>query len=442
MNPIVAIIGRPNVGKSTLFNYLIGERRAIVEDTPGVTRDRNYGETTWRDKHITVVDTGGIEADTGDTISSQMRLQAEIAIEMANVVVFLTDAKEGMTSVDQEIAMMLRKAKKNVIVVCNKVDDFNKYQNEIYEFYNLGLGDPVAISSANAQGIGDMLDRIYELLPETEQQEESTEIKVAVIGKPNVGKSSLINKILNENRLIVSDIAGTTRDAIDTPFENEFGKYIFIDTAGLRKHNKIEENIEKYSILRTEMAIDRADVCILMIDANEGVTEQDTKIAGLAHESGKGIIIAINKWDEYNKENGTLEKYTEEVYSKLAYLRYAPIVFISAKTGQRVSKMFEMINTVADNNAMRVQTSVLNEILAEAIAMVQPPSDKGRRLKIYYMTQVSTKPPTFAVFVNSKKLFHFSYERYLINRLRKEFGFVGTPIRMLVRERNEKDEDE
>ena len=441
MKPIVALIGRPNVGKSTLFNYLIGERRAIVQDTPGVTRDRIYGETEWRGRTFTVVDTGGIEEKTNDVILSQMRLQAEIAIEMADVVVFITDIKAGVTSLDNEIAMMLRKAKKKVVLVCNKTDDFAKYSDDAYEFYNLGLGEPVPISAVNCRGIGDMLDKIYEELPEDDGEEETDSIKVAVIGKPNVGKSSLINKILNENRLIVSNIAGTTRDAIDTPFENEEGKYIFIDTAGLRRHSKIEENIEKYSILRTNLAIERSDVCILMIDANEGVSEQDTKIAGLAKEAGKGVIIAINKWDEYNKEQGTQEEYTAMVSNKLAYLSYAPIIFISAKTGQRVNKIFAVVNQVSENNAMRVQTSVLNELLAEAIAMVQPPTDKGRRLKIFYMTQVSTKPPTFAVFVNSKKLFHFSYERYLMNKLRQEFNFTGTPIRMLVRERKDEDDD-
>ena len=441
MKPVVALIGRPNVGKSTLFNYLIGERRAIVQDTPGVTRDRIYGETEWRGRKITVVDTGGIEEKTNDVIHSQMRLQAEIAIDLADVVVFITDIKAGVTSLDNEIAMMLRKAKKKVVVVCNKTDDFAKYADDAYEFYNLGLGEPVPISAVNCRGLGDMLDRVYDELPEDDGEEETDSVKVAVIGKPNVGKSSLINKILNENRLIVSDIAGTTRDAIDTPFENEEGKYIFIDTAGLRRHSKIEEDIEKYSILRTNLAIERSDVCVLMIDANEGVSEQDTKIAGLAKEAGKGVIIAINKWDEYNKEQGTKEEYAAMVYSKLAYLSYAPIIFISAKTGQSVNKIFGVINQVAENNAMRVQTSVLNELLAEAIAMVQPPTDKGRRLKIFYMTQVSTKPPTFAVFVNSKKLFHFSYERYLMNKLRQEFNFTGTPIRMLVRERKDEDDD-
>lgn len=440
--PTVAIVGKPNVGKSTFFNYLIGERKSIVEDTPGVTRDRVYGETNWRGRKFTLIDTGGIEEKSQDVIASQMRIQAEIAIELSDVVVFMTDVTTGITPIDKEIALMLKRAKKKVVLVCNKVDDFKKFENDVYEFYNLGFGTPNPVSSANAKGVGDVLDKIYEELPEeTADEQDDDKIKVAVIGKPNVGKSSLINKILGENRLIVSNIAGTTRDAIDSEFENQYGKYMFIDTAGLRRHSKVEENIEKYSVLRTSLAVERADVCILMIDANEGVTEQDTKIAGLAHESGKGVIIAINKWDEYEKENGTLEQYTKDVYNKLAYLSYAPIIFISAKTGQRVEKIFNLINEVANNNAFRISTSNLNELLAEAVAMVQPPTDKGRRLKIFYMTQVGTKPPTFAVFVNSKKLFHFSYERYLVNKLREEYGFKGTPIRMLVREKIDKDGD-
>ena len=434
----VAIIGKPNVGKSTFFNYLVGQRLSIVEDTPGVTRDRVYGETNWRGKDFTIIDTGGIEEKANDVISIQMRLQAELAIDVADVIVFITDVTTGITPDDRDIALMLKKSKKPIVLVCNKVDDFKKLENDTYEFYNLGLGRPYPISSAHAKGIGDVLDAIYEHLPEKDENDEDKEyIKVAIIGKPNVGKSSLVNKILGENRSIVSNIAGTTRDAIDSKFENEHGKYIFIDTAGLRRHSKVEENIEKYSVLRTELAIERADVCLLMIDANEGVTEQDTKIAGLAHEAGKAVIIAINKWDEYDKENGTLENYTKDVYNKLAYLSYAPILFISAKTGQRVEKLFELINEVSNNNAMRIATSVLNELLAEAVAIVQPPTDKGKRLKVLYMTQVSTKPPTFAIFVNDKKLFHFSYERYIVNKLRQEFNFKGTPIRILVRERNE-----
>lgn len=441
MKPVVAIIGRPNVGKSTLFNYLVGERRAIVEDTPGVTRDRIYGETNWRGKKFTIIDTGGIEDKSDDIISSQMKLQAEIAIEMADIVLFVTDVRQGVTSDDNEIALMLKKAKKDIILVCNKVDDFKKFQNDTYEFYNLGLGEPHAISAANCQGIGDLLDIVYEKLPESEEVEEDDKIRVAVIGKPNVGKSSLINKILGENRLIVSNIAGTTRDAVDSEFENSHGKYVFIDTAGLRRHSKVEERIEKFSVLRTSLAIERADVCILMIDAKDGVTEQDAKIAGEAHESGKAVIIAINKWDEYEKENGTLENYKKEVYAKLAYLSYAPIIFISAKTGQRVEKLFELINLVNKNNQIRIPTSTLNSLLAEAVTRVQPPTDKGKRLKVLYMTQVANRPPTFAIFVNSKQLFHFSYERYIVNNLRQEFDFTGTPIRMLIRERNDKDTD-
>ena len=434
----VAIIGKPNVGKSTFFNYLVGQRLSIVEDTPGVTRDRVYGETNWRGKDFTIIDTGGIEEKANDVISIQMRLQAELAIDVADVIVFITDVTTGITPDDRDIALMLKKSKKPIVLVCNKVDDFKKLENDTYEFYNLGLGRPYPISSAHAKGIGDVLDAIYEHLPEKDENDEDKEyIKVAIIGKPNVGKSSLVNKILGENRSIVSNIAGTTRDAIDTEFENEHVKYIFIDTAGIRRHSKVEENIEKYSVLRTELAIERADVCLLMIDANEGVTEQDTKIAGKAHEAGKAVIIAINKWDEYDKENGTLENYTKDVYNKLSYLAYAPILFISAKTGQRVEKLFELINEVSNNNAMRIATSVLNELLAEAVAIVQPPTDKGKRLKVLYMTQVSTKPPTFAIFVNDKKLFHFSYERYIVNKLRQEFNFKGTPIRILVRERNE-----
>ena len=439
--PMVAIVGRPNVGKSTFFNYIVGKRISIVEDTPGVTRDRVYGEANWRGRSFTLIDTGGIEFDDSNDISIQMKEQADIAIAMADVIIFLTDAKQGITSADTEIALMLRKSKKPVILVCNKADNYGKDAPEIYEFYNLGLGDPFRVSSVNAIGIGDVLDEIYDKLPpKQENEDDNLQIKVAVIGKPNVGKSSLINKILGENRLIVSNMAGTTRDAIDSEFENSHGKYVFIDTAGIRRHSKIDEKIEKYSVARTLLAIERADVCILMIDATQGVTEQDTKIAGEAHEAGKGVIIAINKWDEYDKQNGTLEKYTKDVYLKLPYLSYAPILFISAKTGQRVEKLFDMINNVANQNALRVSTSVLNQVLAEAIAVVQPPTDKGRRLKLYYMTQASTKPPTFVVFVNDKKLFHFSYERYLVNQLRKEFGLVGTPIRIIAREKIEKNE--
>ncbi len=439
--PTVAIVGRPNVGKSTFFNYIVGKRISIVEDTPGVTRDRVYAEGNWRGRNFTLIDTGGIEPKSDDVILSQMREQANLAISMADVIIFITDIKQGLTSADEDIALMLRKSKKPIILVCNKADNYGNTPDELYEFYNLGLGEPHRVSAVNAIGIGDVLDKIYELLPpKSEDEDDGDIIKVAVIGKPNVGKSSLVNKILGENRVIVSDIAGTTRDAIDSEFENEFGKYIFIDTAGIRKKNKVEEKIEKYSVSRSLLAVERADVCLLMIDAKDGVTEQDTKIAGEAHEAGKGIIIVINKWDEYEKDTGTLEKYKKDVYDKLSYLSYAPIIFISAKTGQRVNKLFELINMVASQNAMRVTTSVLNQVLNEAIAIVQPPTDKGRRLKVFYMTQGSTKPPTFVVFVNDKKLFHFSYERYLINQIRKEFGLTGTPVRMIVREKSEKDE--
>lgn len=436
--PIVAIIGKPNVGKSTFFNYIVGQRISIVEDTPGVTRDRVYSETAWRDRMFTVVDTAGIEPETDDIIINQMRKQAEIAIQIADVILFLTDIKQGVTAADKDIALMLKKSKKKVLLICNKADNFGKESDDIYEFYNLGLGEPMAISAANAKGIGDVLDKVYELLPDKSTLEDDNDIiKVAVIGKPNVGKSSLVNKILGEDRLIVSNIAGTTRDAIDSEFQNGYGRYTFIDTAGVRKKSKIKESIEKFSIMRTLFAIERSDVCLMMIDANEGVTDQDAKIAGEAHEAGKGIIIVVNKWDEIEKDNNTTEKFKKDIYNRLSYLNYAPIIFISAKTGQRINKLFELINTVAANNAMRVNTSVINQVLNEAIALVQPPTDKGRRLKIFYMTQASTKPPTFVVFVNSKELFHFSYERYLINKLRQEFGLQGTPIRMIVREKKE-----
>lgn len=438
--PVVAIVGRPNVGKSTFFNYIVGKRISIVEDTPGVTRDRIYADANWRGMDFTVIDTGGIEPESEDLIVSQMRNQADIAISMADVIVFVTDIKRGITNADNEIALMLRKSKKPIVLVCNKADNFGKTSDDIYEFYNLGLGDPHPVSSINALGIGDVLDAIYEELPKNDNEEDdSTVIKVALIGKPNVGKSSLVNKILGENRVIVSNIAGTTRDAIDSEFENSYGKYVFIDTAGIRRKSKVTENLERYSVMRTSLAIERSDVCIFMIDANEGVTEQDAKIAGEAHEAGKGIIIAVNKWDEYEKDNNTVEKYKKEIYNKLSYLSYAPIIFISAKTGQRVEKLYELINTVASQNAMRVSTSVLNQVLNEAIAIVQPPTDKGKKLKIFYMTQASTKPPTFVVFVNDKQLFHFSYERYLVNQLRKEFVLTGTPIRIIVREKRDKD---
>ncbi len=437
--PTVAIVGRPNVGKSTFFNYIVGKRISIVQDEPGVTRDRVYADATWKGKTFTLIDTGGIEPESEDIIVSQMRDQANIAIDIADVIIFLTDIKQGVTAADKEISLMLKKSKKPIVLVCNKADNYGKTSDDIYEFYNLGLGDPHPVSSVNAIGIGDVLDAIYEEFPETEKEDEEETIKVAIIGKPNVGKSSLVNQILGENRVIVSDIAGTTRDAIDSNFENEFGKYVFIDTAGIRRKSKVDEQIEKYSVMRSLLAVERADVCLLMIDANEGVTEQDKKIAGEAHEAGKASIIVINKWDAYEKDEHSMEKYKKQVYSELAYLSYAPIIFISAKTGQRVNKLFELINQVANQNALRVSTAVLNQVLNEAIAIVQPPTDKGKRLKIYYMTQASTKPPTFVVFVNDKKLFHFSYERYLVNQIRKEFTLTGTPVRIMVREKKDKD---
>lgn len=438
--PIVAIIGKPNVGKSTFFNYLAGSRISIVQDTPGVTRDRIYAETNWNGRTFTLVDTGGIEPDSEDIILSQMREQANLAIGMANVIVFLTDIRQGVTAADREIALMLKKSGKPIVLVCNKADNFQKDSQEAYEFYNLGLGDPYPISATNALGIGDVLDVVCDNLPpKQEGEDEDDTIKVAVIGKPNVGKSSLVNKILGEKRTIVSDIAGTTRDAIDSPFENEHGKYVLIDTAGIRRKSKVNESIEKYSVQRSLLAVERADVCLMMIDANDGVTDQDAKIAGEAHEAGKGIIIVVNKWDEYEKTTGTLENYKKDVYTKLSYLTYAPIIFVSAKTGQRVDKLFNMINNVAEQNAFRVSTSVLNQVINEAIALAQPPTDKGKRLKIFYGTQVSTKPPTFVIFVNNKEIFHFSYQRYLINQFRKEFGLEGTPVRLIPREKNEKD---
>lgn len=439
--PVVAIVGRPNVGKSTFFNYIVGQRISIVEDVPGVTRDRVYAESNWRGRDFTVIDTAGIEELTGDVIVNQMREQVDIAISVADVIIFLTDIRQGVTAADKEIAMMLKRSKKPVVLVCNKADNFGENPVELYEFYNLGIGTPIALSAANAIGIGDVLDAIYDEFPEEDENESDPEIiKVAIIGKPNAGKSSLVNKILGENRVIVSDVAGTTRDAIDSEFQNEFGKYIFIDTAGIRRKSKVKENIEKYSVMRSNLAIERADVCIMMIDATEGVSEQDSKIIGEAHEAGKGIIIAVNKWDEVEKDNHTTEKFKKEVYEQFPFATYAPIIFISAKTGQRVNKLFEMINNVASQNALRVSTAILNQVINEAIAVVQPPTDKGKRLKIFYATQATTKPPTFVIFVNKKELFHFSYERYLVNCIRNNFGLEGTPVRIIVREKNDKEE--
>ncbi len=436
--PMVAIIGKPNVGKSTFFNYIVGQRLSIVEDTPGVTRDRIYADSNWRGRDFTLIDTGGIEPELDDIIHIGMREQAQMAINISDVIIFITDIKQGVTAADTEIATMLRKSKKPIVLVCNKSDNFGEPDPALYEFYNLGIGEPHPVSSANALGIGDVLDAVYEHFPEKEPNEENKEIiNVAIIGKPNVGKSSLVNKILGENRVIVSNVAGTTRDAIDSYFENENGKYNFIDTAGIRKHSKVNENIEKYSVMRSLLAVERADVCLILIDANEGVTEQDTKIAGEAHEAGKGIIIVVNKWDEYEKETGTLENYKKQVYNKLSYLTYAPIIFISAKTGQRVDKLFGMINKVANSNSLRIPTATLNQVINEAIAVVQPPTDKGKRLKILYATQAQTKPPTFVIFVNNKELFHFSYERYLVNQIRSNFDLEGTPVRIISREKRE-----
>ena len=434
--PIVAIIGKPNVGKSSFFNYIIGQRISIVEDTPGVTRDRIYSDTTWRDRTFTLIDTGGIEPEKDDIILSQMREQANIAIDIADVILFMTDIRQGVTASDVEIATMLRKSKKTIILTCNKSDKYGEPPAELYEFYNLGLGEPHPISAANAIGMGDLLDEIYNKLPPKEDDEfENEKIKVAIIGKPNVGKSSLLNRILGEERSIVSNIAGTTRDAIDSEFSNEFGDYVLIDTAGIRRKSKVNESIEKFSIMRTLLAIDRADVCLVLIDAVEGVTEQDAKILGEAHERGKGIIIVVNKWDEIDKDDKTMNEFKANVYNKLAYATYAPIIFISAKTGQRVHKLFEMINDVNKQNSLRVTTSVVNEVINEAIAVVQPPSDKGKRLKIFYGTQASTRPPTFVIFCNNKELFHFSYQRYMINCFRNNFGLQGTPVRLIIREK-------
>lgn len=437
--PVVAIVGRPNVGKSTLFNKLVGRRLSIVDDTPGVTRDRIYGDCEWCNRSFMLVDTGGIEPYSNDVILSQMRRQAQLAIEAANVIVLVTDVRTGVVATDEEVAAMLVKSGRPVVLCVNKCDTPGAPPAEFYEFYNLGLGDPIAVSSVHGSGTGDLLDEVLKYLPPEPTEEEGTEpIKVALIGKPNVGKSSLVNRLSGEERSIVSDIAGTTRDAIDTELENEFGRYVFIDTAGLRRQSKVEDAIERYSVMRAEMAVERADVCVIMIDAQEGFTEQDSKVAGLAHEKGKGCVIAVNKWDAIEKNDRTLPDMRKSLQNDFSFMSYAEIVFISAKTGQRIDELFRKINEAASNNAMRIPTGRLNDVLADATARVQPPTDKGKRLKIYYMTQISTRPPTFVAFINSKQLFHFSYERYLENQIREVYGLEGTPIRIQSRERGEK----
>jgi len=439
--PVVAVVGRPNVGKSTLFNKLVGKRLSIVEDTPGVTRDRIYSECEWRNRKFMVVDTGGIEPQSDDIILSQMRRQAELAIQRADVIVFITDMKTGVTADDYDVSRMLRKSGKPIVLCVNKCDSIGEPPAEFYEFYSLGLGDPIAISAAHGHGSGDMLDEIFKYFPENDEEEYDEEyVKVAVIGKPNVGKSSLINRIAGEERVIVSDIAGTTRDATDTIIENEHGKYVFIDTAGIRRKSKVLEKIEHYSVLRAYMAVDRSDVCVILIDASVGFTEQDSKVAGYAHEQGKACIVAINKWDAIEKTTNTMDEFKNKLKEDFSFMSYVPFIFISAKTGQRVEKLFDMINNVNRQNSMRVTTGMLNDVLSYATTRVQPPSDKGKRLKIYYMTQPSTKPPTFVVFVNRADLFHFSYQRYLENQIRQTFGLEGTPVRFIIRERGKNDD--
>ncbi|MBS4868831.1 MAG: ribosome biogenesis GTPase Der [Eubacterium sp.] len=436
--PIVAIVGRPNVGKSTLFNRIAGQRISIVEDTPGVTRDRIYADAEWLNHHFTLIDTGGLEPESDDMMLKNMYSQAEIAIESADVIIFVADVKTGMVDADMQVANILRKSKKPIVLAVNKMDDLAKYGMDIYEFYQLGLGEPFGVSAGQMLGIGDMLDEVVKHFPaDKDDSEEDDVIKVAIIGKPNVGKSSLINRILGEERVIVSDIAGTTRDAIDSDYEYKGQKYVFIDTAGMRRKSKIKENIEKYSIIRAVAAVERADVCIMMINAEEGITDQDTKVAGIAHEAGKAVIIAVNKWDKIEKDNKTMNKFTKDIESEFKYLSYAPIIYISAATGQRVTKLFELINTVNENNSLRISTGMLNDVLIEAMAMNQPPAEKGRPLRIYYMTQVSVKPPTFVLFVNDTELLHFSYKRYIENQLRDAFGFTGTPIHFIARNRKE-----
>ena len=440
--PIIAIVGRPNVGKSTLFNKLIGERRSIVEDEPGVTRDRIYGETEWCGRKFIVIDTGGIEPKTDDIILSQMKLQAQIAIDDADVILFMCDVRTGLTANDRDIAVMLKKSGKPIIPCINKCDSVGKIPFEFYEFYELGFDcEPIALSSVHGTGSGDILDRCIEALDDWDyEEEEDDSIKVAVIGKPNAGKSSIINKMLGEQRLIVSNIAGTTRDAIDTPLENKHGKYTMIDTAGLRRQSKVFDKIEKFSVLRAHMAVERADVCLIMIDAEKGITEQDEKIAGIAHDSGKASIIVVNKWDAIEKDNSTVKEYENQIRTHLAFMPYAPIIFVSAKTGQRIDDLFERINYVRNQSTFRIATGMLNDVLGEATMRTQPPSDKGKRLKIYYMTQIGVTPPTFVIFCNNAELFHFSYQRYLENCLRETFGFVGTPIKLIIRERGDEND--
>ena len=439
--PIVAIVGRPNVGKSTLFNALAGEQLSIVKDYPGITRDRLYADATWLDRSFTIIDTGGIEPDSSDAILKSMREQAEIAIDTADVIVFLVDVRQGLVDADFKVADMLRRSQKPVVLTVNKVDNFKQLEADVYEFYNLGLGDPIAVSSSNKQGFGELLDELVKYFPpEDEQGEEDERPRIAVVGKPNVGKSSLINRLLGENRCIVSDVAGTTRDSIDTIVEHEGKEYIFVDTAGLRRKNKIKEELEKYMIVRTVSAVEKADVVILMIDATEGITEQDAKIVGIAHERGRGIIIAVNKWDAIEKDDKTMYRFRDKIVQTLSFIPYAEILYISAATGQRVNKLFESIEVVIQNQNLRVKTGVLNEIMAEAVVLQQPPTDKGKRLKLYYITQVSVKPPTFVIFCNDKELFHFSYQRYIENKIREAFGFSGTSIRILIRERSEKEQ--
>lgn len=438
--PIVAVVGRPNVGKSTLFNALAGENISIVKDTPGVTRDRIYADVTWLDRNFTLIDTGGIEPDSGDIILSQMREQAQIAIDTADVIIFMTDVKQGLVDSDGKVADMLRRSKKPVVLCVNKVDSYQKFIADVYEFYNLGIGDPMPISAANRQGIGDMLDEVIKYFPDSDGEDEEDERpKIAIVGKPNVGKSSIINKLTGENRVIVSDIAGTTRDAIDTDIVYNGKEYVFIDTAGLRRKNKIKEELERYSIIRTVTAVERADVVLMVIDATEGITEQDAKIAGIAHDRGKGIVIVVNKWDAIEKNDKTIYEFQNKIRETLAYMPYAEMVFVSAVTGQRLPKLFETIDMVIENQTLRIATGVLNEIITEAVALQQPPSDKGKRLKIYYTTQVSVKPPTFVIFVNDKQLMHFSYTRYLENKIRDTFGFKGTSLKFIIRERKEND---